>query len=103
MNGTARGTQFGYSIFEFDVYGLTTTAPVTGGNGNGGNGVCPWVGSTAPIATRVQQVLNTMNASEEATLLSGDGSSSYIGQLGAIPNLCIPPINMEDGPSGVGD
>ena len=103
MNGTARGTQFGYSIFEFDVYGLTTTAPVTGGNGNGGNGVCPWVGSTAPIATRVQQVLNTMNASEEATLLSGDGSSSYIGQLGAIPSLCIPPINMEDGPSGVGD
>jgi beta-glucosidase len=103
MNGTARGTQFGYSIFEFDVYGLTTTAPVTGGNGNGGNGVCPWVGSTAPIATRVQQVLNTMNASEEATLLSGDGSSSYIGQLNGIPNLCIPPINMEDGPSGVGD
>ena len=26
MYGTARATQFGYSIFEFDVYGLTTTA-----------------------------------------------------------------------------
>ncbi|HEY4453720.1 MAG TPA: carbohydrate-binding protein, partial [Pseudonocardiaceae bacterium] len=71
LNGTARGTQFGYSIFEFDVYGLTTTAPVTGGNGNGGNGVCSWVGSTAPVAQRVQQVLNTMDQSEELTLVAG--------------------------------
>jgi beta-glucosidase len=100
---TARGTQFGDSIFEFDVYGLTTTAPVTGGNGNGGNGVCPWVGSTAPVATRVQQVLNTMDQSEEVTLTSGDGTSSYIGQVNAIPNLCMKSLNMEDGPSGVGD
>ena len=104
MYGTVRAlTQFGYSIFEFDVYGLTTTAPVTGGNGNGGNGVCPWVGSTAPVAQRVQQVLNTMDQSEEASLLSGDGTSSYIGQVPGIPDLCIAPINMEDGPSGVGD
>ncbi|HEV3168725.1 MAG TPA: glycoside hydrolase family 3 N-terminal domain-containing protein, partial [Actinocrinis sp.] len=103
MYGTVRATQWGYSIFEFDVYGLTTVAPISGGNGNGGNGVCPWVGSTAPVAQRVQQVLNTMDQSEEATLLSGDGASSYIGQVPGIPNLCIPPINMEDGPSGVGD
>jgi len=103
MYGTVRATQFGYSIFEFDVYGLTTTAPVTGGNGNGGNGTCPWVGSTAPVASRVQQVLNTMDQAEEVTLLSGDGSSNYIGQVNAIPNLCMPALNMEDGPSGVGD
>jgi beta-glucosidase len=103
MYGTVRATQFGYSIFEFGVYGLTTTPPVTGGNGNGGNGVCPWAGSTAPVAQRVQQVLNTMDQSEEVTLLSGDGTSSYIGQVPGIPNLCIKPINMEDGPSGVGD
>ncbi|MBM9509354.1 glycoside hydrolase family 3 C-terminal domain-containing protein [Actinacidiphila acididurans] len=103
MNGTARATSFGYSIFELQVYGLTTVAPVTGGNGNGGNGTCPWVGSTAPVAQRVQQVLTTMNQSEEASLLSGDGTSSYIGQVPAIPNLCIPALNMEDGPSGVGD
>jgi beta-glucosidase-like glycosyl hydrolase len=103
MYGTVRATQFGYSIFEFDVYGLTTTAPVTGGNGSGGNGTCPWVGSTAPVASRVQQVLNTMDQAEEVTLLSGDGSSNYIGQVNAIPNLCMPALNMEDGPSGVGD
>ena len=77
--------------------------PLSGGTGNGGNGVCPWVGSTAPVAQRVQQVLTTMNQTEEFTLLSGDGSSSYIGQVAAIPNLCIPPMNMQDGPTGVGD
>jgi beta-glucosidase len=103
MYATARGTQFGDSIFEFDVYGLTTTAPVTGGNGTGGNGTCPWVGSTAPVAQRVQQVLNTMDQAEEVTLASGDGTSGYIGQVNAIPNLCIKSLNMEDGPSGVGD
>ncbi|HEV2634462.1 MAG TPA: glycoside hydrolase family 3 C-terminal domain-containing protein, partial [Actinocrinis sp.] len=103
MYGTARGTQFGYSIFEFDVYGLTTVAPVTGGNGNGGNGVCSWVNSTAPVAQRVQQVLNTMDQTEEVTLASGDGTSGYIGQVAGIPNLCMPSLNMEDGPSGVGD
>jgi beta-glucosidase len=103
MYGTARGTTFGYSIFEFDVYGLTSTAPLTGGNGNGGNGTCPWVGSTAPVAQRVQQILNTMDQSEQASLLSGDGTSSYIGQIPGIPDLCIAPTNMEDGPSGVGD
>ena len=103
MYGTARATTFGYSIFEFDVYGLTNVAPLGGGNGNGGNGTCPWVGSTAPVATRVQEVLNTMDQAEAASLLSGDGTSSYIGQVNAIPDLCIPSINMEDGPSGVGD
>ncbi|GIH20035.1 discoidin domain-containing protein [Rugosimonospora africana] len=100
---TARATQWGDSILEFRVYGLTTVAPISGGNGNGGNGVCPWVNSTAPVAQRVQQVLNTMNQSEEFTLLSGDGGSSYIGQVAAIPNLCIKAMNMQDGPNGVGD
>ena len=103
MYATVRATQWGDSIFEFDVYGLTTTAPVTGGNGNGGNGVCPWVGSTAPVATRVQQVLNTMDQAEELDLVAGDGTSSYIGHIPAVPNLCIPATNLEDGPNGVGD
>ncbi len=100
---TARATQWGDSIFEFRVYGLTTVAPISGGNGNGGNGVCPWVNSTAPVAQRVQQVLNTMNQSEEFTLLSGDGGSAYIGQVAAIPSLCIKAMNLQDGPNGVGD
>jgi beta-glucosidase len=103
MYATVRATQWGDSIFEFDVYGLTTVAPVTGGNGNGGNGTCSWVGSTAPVATRVQQVLNTMDQAEELDLVAGDGTSSYIGHIPAVPDLCIPATNLEDGPNGVGD
>ncbi|WP_052432571.1 glycoside hydrolase family 3 C-terminal domain-containing protein [Streptacidiphilus carbonis] len=103
MNGTARATQFGYSIFELGVYGLTTVAPISGGNGSGGNGSCSWVGSTAPVAQRVQQVLDTMDQSEELSLVAGDGTTSYIGHIPGIPNLCIAPTNMEDGPNGVGD
>ncbi len=103
LYGTTRATQWGYSVLEFDVYGLTNTPPVTGGNGNGGNGVCPWVGSTAPVAQRVQQVLNTMDQAEELTLVAGDGTTNYIGHVAGIPNLCVTQMNLEDGPSGVGD
>ena len=103
MYGTARATQFGYSIWEFDVYTNTTSAPWTGGTGSGGDGVCPWVGSTAPVAQRVQQVLTNMDMAQELTLVGGTGTSSYIGNVAAIPSLCIKAINLEDGPDGVGD
>ena len=103
MYGTARATQFGYSLWEFDVYIDTTTPPVTGGNGSGGDGTCPWVGSTAPIAQRVQDVLTNMDQAQELTMIGGTGTSSYIGNVAAIPSLCIPAINLEDGPDGVGD
>jgi beta-glucosidase-like glycosyl hydrolase len=103
MYGTVRATQFGYSLWEFDVYGETTTAPVTGGDGSGGDGVCPWVGSASPVATRVQQVLNTMDQAQELTLVGGTGGPTYIGDIAAIPSLCLPAINLEDGPDGVGD
>ena len=90
MYGTARATQFGYSIFEFDVYGLTTTAAGHRRQRQRRQRACPWVGSTAPVAQRVQQVLNTMDQSEEVTLASGDGSSTYIGQVNAHPRSVHP-------------
>ena len=68
MYGTVRATQFGYSIFEFDVYGLTTTAAGHRRQRQRRQRHLPWVGSTAPVAQRVQQVLNTMDQSEEVTL-----------------------------------
>jgi beta-glucosidase len=64
---------------------------------------CPWVGSTAPIAQRVSQVLASMTTAQEVTLLTGASGSSYVGFTPAIGSLCIPALNLEDGPAGVGD
>jgi beta-glucosidase len=93
--GAARATQYGYSLWEFSVY-------TTGGGG--GNGTCPWVGSTAPIATRVSEVMAQMTLAQKVSILHGNGNSSpYIGNVTGIPSLCIPNLGLQDGPAGVGD
>jgi beta-glucosidase len=101
MNGTARATQYGYSLFEFTVH---TVGNNGGGGGTGGNGNCPWVGSTAPVATRVAQVMAQLTQAQKISLLHGNGNASpYIGNISGIPSLCIPNIGLQDGPAGVGD
>ncbi|WP_344615607.1 discoidin domain-containing protein, partial [Dactylosporangium salmoneum] len=103
MNGTARATQYGYSLWEFEVRvigSVPTTAPPTTTPPAG----CPWVGSTAPIATRVSQLLSRMTTDQKISILHGNGASSpYIGNLTGIPSLCIPDMGFQDGPGGVGD
>jgi beta-glucosidase len=64
---------------------------------------CPWVGSTAPISQRVSQLLAKMSVSQEVSLLTGASGSRYVGFIPAIGSLCIPALNLEDGPAGVGD
>jgi beta-glucosidase len=63
---------------------------------------CPWVNSTAPIATRVSELMAQMSLSQEIALMTGAGGS-YVGNIPAISSLCIPAMNLEDGPAGVGD
>ncbi len=65
--------------------------------------VCPWVGSSAPIAQRVSQLLSQMSTTQKVSLLTGASGSSYVGFTPAIGSLCIPAMNLEDGPAGVGD
>ncbi len=105
MYGTARSTVYGYSIWELAVY---TTGGVTASPSptptQSAPGTCPWVNSTAPIATRVSQLLAQMTLAQKISMLHGTGASSpYIGDLGAIPALCIPAMGLQDGPAGVGD
>jgi beta-glucosidase len=64
---------------------------------------CPWVDSTAPISQRVSQLMSHMTLAQEITLMTGVGGSSYVGFTPAIGSLCIPAMNLEDGPAGVGD
>ncbi|MHA6757528.1 glycoside hydrolase family 3 C-terminal domain-containing protein [Streptacidiphilus sp. PAMC 29251] len=64
---------------------------------------CPWVHSTAPIPQRVSQLLAKMSTAQKVTLATGAGGSSYVGFTPAIGSLCIPAMNLEDGPAGVAD
>jgi beta-glucosidase len=64
---------------------------------------CPWVNSAAPIATRVSELMAQMSLSQEIAMMTGVSGSSYVGNIPAISSLCIPAINLEDGPAGVGD
>jgi beta-glucosidase len=100
FDGLTRATQYGYSFWSFVVHTTSgPTAPTTPPPGN-----CPWVGSTAPIADRVSQVLAAMTQDQKLAVLHGNGDSSpYIGNLSAIPALCIPALGLQDGPGGVGD
>jgi beta-glucosidase len=64
---------------------------------------CPWVGSSAPVSQRVSQVLAKMTTAQKVALATGASGSSYVGFIPAIGSLCIPALNLEDGPAGVGD
>jgi beta-glucosidase len=73
---------------------------------------CPWVGSTAPIAQRVAQVMDAMSVDQEDFLVEGHGTTDegadpspnpYVFWMPGIPSLCIPKLGEEDGPAGVAD
>jgi beta-glucosidase len=44
-----------------------------------------------------------MTVAQKVALVTGASGSSYVGFIPAIGSLCIPAINLEDGPAGVGD
>jgi beta-glucosidase len=50
---------------------------------------CPWVGSPAPIGSRVQQVLARMSLDDEIALVHGTGGSAYTGFVPGNDTLCI--------------
>ena len=64
---------------------------------------CPWVNSSAPIVTRVSELMAKLSLSQEISLMTGAPYSSYVGYIAPISALCIPAVSLEDGPAGVGD
>ncbi len=95
MNATTRATQWGVSLWEFAVHTSDSAPPTTG---------CPWVGSAAPVADRVTQLMAVMTPQQKVKVLHGNGATGpYIGNTDAVPELCIPALGLQDGPAGVGD
>ncbi|BCJ32199.1 glycoside hydrolase family 3 C-terminal domain-containing protein [Actinocatenispora sera] len=62
---------------------------------------CPWIGSHAPIDSRVQQVLARMSLDDEIAMVHGAGGSAYTGYVPGNDALCIPALKLQDGPTGV--
>lgn len=63
---------------------------------------CPWAGSHAPVATRVKELMARMTLADKISMVHGV-AGAYVGNVAAIPSLCIPALTLEDGPAGVGD
>jgi len=65
---------------------------------------CPWLDSSQPVATRVDELLKAMTPLEEATMLhlrQIDAVVPFEGYTPAIPRLCIPVLTEQDGAAGV--
>jgi beta-glucosidase len=67
---------------------LTIIAATTAGGAQAATSTgCPWVGSRAPIATRVRAVLGQMTLDDKLAMVDGVGYSSgtagYVGSVGA--------------------
>ena len=105
MYGTARVTAYGYSLWSFSVYTVGgVTAAVPAPPSQPAPGTCPWLNQpNVAVSTRVAQLMAAMTQQQKDGLLFGTSSTSYIGQILGQPSLCIPNVNLEDGPSGVGD
>ncbi|HEV2347833.1 MAG TPA: discoidin domain-containing protein [Actinocrinis sp.] len=105
MYATVRGTGYGDSLWEFAVYTVgNQTATVPPPAPQPAPGTCPWINEpNVAVSTRVAQLMGAMTQDQKDAMLYGDGSSTYIGQIAGQPALCIPSVNLEDGPAGVGD
>jgi beta-glucosidase len=80
------------------VVALALSAVLTAAGDPGAQGgSCPWLDRSLPPGQRVGMVLSRMTLDDKITLVSGSGS------VAAIPRLCLPSMQLQDGPSGVGD
>jgi beta-glucosidase len=65
---------------------------------------CPWLNQSLPISQRVSMLMSQMTLANKINEVTGGGfSEPYVFYIPAIPSLCVPSQNEEDGPVGVGD
>jgi beta-glucosidase len=82
------------------LVGSALVAPATSAYA-GPSASCPWVGSHAPVDSRVKAVLAQMSLDEKITMVHGASGSAYTGFVPGNARLCIPALKLQDGPVGV--
>ncbi|GAB3921422.1 hypothetical protein GCM10029976_008450 [Kribbella albertanoniae] len=93
INGTARGTAYGYSLFEFEVYGTTS--------GGGGGTVVD-----VSTAAQLQAALANAQAGQTIRLAAGQYRGSFLTQRAGTASAPITltgpssAVLINDGPSG---
>lgn len=80
---------------------LSSTTGVAVSVGSEAGPPCPWVGSSATPQVRAAQVLRQMTTAEKLSMTHGSPVGGYAGVVAAIPRLCIPQLNLQDGGAGV--
>ncbi len=61
-----------------------------------------WTNATLPSTQRAALLLGAMNYGDKVAMIAG-ASGSYVGNIPANARLGIPPLNLQDGPAGIGD
>ena len=86
MNGTARATQYGYSLWEFEVYGTSGTAATSTRT----NTIAPTVTGPAPSATRTPTATTVVTGCGTSNVaLNKTATSSSNENAGTTPNLAV--------------
>jgi len=67
----------------------------------GTTGACPWLDQRLPVTIRVDQLLSAMTLSQKMELLGLANENGYENVTTAIPQLCVPQFNLNDGPAGI--
>jgi beta-glucosidase len=79
-------------------------ASAAGGRTAASDAACPWLNESLPISQRVSMLMAQMTLADKINQVTGGGfSEPYVFYIPAIPSLCVPSQNEEDGPVGVGD
>ena len=99
--GTGPAAIFPPSVYRRDPNDANTVRARTSAGHS-----CPWLKSGTSVATRVTELVAAMTPLQEATMLhlmAYTPTNPYEGWSPAIPTLCIPEINEQDGSAGVGN